>query len=35
MLDIINWTGGFIIGFLIGALVMYIIILIDTTNEDS
>lgn len=35
MLDILNWTGGFIIGFLVGALVMYLVILIHTMDENN
>lgn len=35
MLDILNWSGGFIIGFLVGALVTYIVILIHTMDEDN
>lgn len=35
MLDIVNWTGVFMIGFLVGALVMYLVILIHTMDEDN
>jgi len=35
MLEIINWSGGFVIGFLIGALGMYLVILIHMTNEND